>query len=47
MALLDLRSTKSKLALGGVVALIVAFLLWPRFRGTSNKYEDDYLEELS
>jgi hypothetical protein len=41
---LDLKSTNAKLVVGGAIVLIVVLLLWPKFRGSSNKYEDDYLE---
>lgn len=41
---LDLKSTNGKLIVGGAIVLIIVLLLWPKFRGSSNKYEDDYLE---
>jgi hypothetical protein len=40
----DLKSTNAKLIVGGALVLIVVLLLWPKFRGSTNKYEDDYLE---
>lgn len=41
---LDLKSTNGKLIVGGAIVLIVVLLLWPKFRGSSDRYEDDYLE---
>lgn len=43
--LFDLRQGKAKLTWGIIAAIIIAFLLWPRFRGTTNKYEDEYLAD--
>lgn len=40
----DLSSTKSKLVLGGVIVFVIVFLLWPKFKGSSDKYEEDFEE---
>lgn len=40
----NIKTTNGKLIIGAVVVVIAVLLLWPKFRGSSNKYEDDYLE---
>jgi hypothetical protein len=46
----DIKASTGKIVLGVLIAVVVVFLLYPKFKGTSDKYEDesfydDYAED--
>ena len=41
-----LKGNTTKILVAAGIIAIVVFLLWPKFRGTTGKYEDDfYMDE--
>lgn len=38
---LDIKASTGKIVLGVLIAVVVIFLLFPKFKGTSDKYEDE------